>query len=170
MNGHHFILVTIDYFTKWVEVVSYTNVTRQVVRRFIKKEIICCYGVPRKIIIYNINNLNNKMISELCEEFKVEHYNSSPYRPNMNDTVEAANKNINRIIQKMVKTYKDWHEMLPFASHGYRASVCTSTGVTPSLLVHGMKVILPIEVEIPSLRVIMEVDLDEDEWVQSIYD
>ena len=40
-NGHRFILVTIDYFTKWVEAASYTSVTRSVVVRFIKKEIIC---------------------------------------------------------------------------------------------------------------------------------
>lgn len=60
--------------------------------------------------------------------------------------------------------------MLPFTLHGYRTSVLTSTGATPYSLVYGMKVILPIEVEIPSLRVIMEADLDEAEWVQSRYD
>ncbi|KAI5433774.1 hypothetical protein KIW84_020876 [Lathyrus oleraceus] len=46
----------------------------------------------------------------------------------MNGVVEAANKNIKKIIQKMVVTYKDWHEMLPFALHGYRTSIRTSTG------------------------------------------
>lgn len=40
-NGHQFILVAIDYFTKWVEAVSYVNLTRQVVARFIRKELIC---------------------------------------------------------------------------------------------------------------------------------
>jgi len=37
----------------------------------------------------------------------------------MNRAVEAANKNIKKIIQKMTVSYKDWHEMLPFALHGY---------------------------------------------------
>jgi hypothetical protein len=58
-NGHRFILVAIDYFTKWVEAASYANVTKQVVARFIKKEIICRYGVPSKIITDNGSNLNN---------------------------------------------------------------------------------------------------------------
>ena len=40
-NGHRFILVAIDYFTKWVEAASYANVTRQVVVRFIKNNLIC---------------------------------------------------------------------------------------------------------------------------------
>ena len=70
----------------------------------------------------------------------------------------------------MVKAYKDWHDMLPFSLHGYRALVRTYTWATPYSLVYGMEAILPIEVEIPSLRVIMEVDLNEAEWVQSRYD
>lgn len=60
-NKHRFI-----YFSIWVEAVSYANVTRQVVARFIRNEIICHYGVPKKIITDNRSNLNNKMMKELC--------------------------------------------------------------------------------------------------------
>jgi len=70
----------------------------------------------------------------------------------------------------MVVTYKDWHEMLPFSLHGYRTSVRTSTGATPFSLVYGMEAVLPFEVEIPSLRVLMETKLEEAEWVQARYD
>ncbi|GAU39246.1 hypothetical protein TSUD_396930 [Trifolium subterraneum] len=163
-NGHRSILVAIDYFTKWVEAASYANVTKQVVVRFIKNHIICRYGVPNKIITGNGTDLNNKMMKDLCDEFKIEHHNSSPYRPQMNGAVEAANKNIKKIVQKMVVTYKDWHEMLPFALHGYRTSVRTSTGATPFSLVYGMESVLPVEVEIPSMRVLMETELAEAEW------
>ena len=125
---HHFILVAIDYFTKWVEAASYSSVTRSMVVKFIKKEIICWYGLPRKIIAINATNLNNKMMKEMCEDFKIQHHNSMPYRPKMNGAVEAANKNIKKIIQKMTVSYKDWHEMLPFVLHGYQTSARTSTG------------------------------------------
>jgi len=70
----------------------------------------------------------------------------------------------------MVVTYKDWHEMLPFALHGYRTSVRTSTGATPFSLVYGMEAVLPFEMKIPSLRVLMETKLEEAEWVQARYD
>ena len=63
----------------------------------------------------------------------------------------------------MVVTYKDWHDMLPFALHGYHTFVRTSTGATPFSLVYGMEAVLLIEVEIPSLRVLMEVELHEAE-------
>ena len=55
----------------------------------------------------NGTNLNNTMITALCEQFKIQHHNSSPYRPKMNGVAEAANKNIKKIIQKMIVTYKD---------------------------------------------------------------
>ena len=109
-------------------------------------------------------------MKELCEGFKIEHHNSWPYQPKMNGAVEAANKNIKKIVQKMVRTYKDWHEMLPFALHGYKMSVHTSTGATPFSILYGTNAVLPVEVEIPSLRVLMETKLDEAEWVQTRLD
>jgi len=77
----------------------------------------------KKIIIDNAQNFNGKMIIELCAKWKIKCSNSSPYRPKMNGAVEAANKNVKKIIQKMVVTYKDWHEMLPFALHAYHTVV-----------------------------------------------
>jgi len=132
--------------------------------------LICRYGIPNRIITDNATNLNNQMMTDLCEEFKIKHHNSSPYHPKMNRVIEATNKNIKKIIQNMVATYKDWHEMLSFALHGYRTSVRTSTGATPFSLVYGIEVVLPFEVEIPSLRVSMETKLEEAEWVKVRYD
>ncbi|RDY09149.1 Pol polyprotein, partial [Mucuna pruriens] len=164
-NGHRFISVAIDCFTKWIEVASYPSVTRKALVKFIKRDIICRYGLPAHIITNNGTNLNNKIMAELCEQFKIQHHNSAPYRPKMNGAVEAANKNIKKIVQKMVVTYKDWHDILPYVLHGYRTSKRTSIGATPYSLVYGMKAILPIKVEIPSLRVLVKVKLEEAKWI-----
>ncbi|KAL1135395.1 hypothetical protein V6Z11_A12G170900 [Gossypium hirsutum] len=133
-NGHRFIFMVIDYFTKWVEAASYANVTKSAVSKFLKKEVICRYGMPERIISDNALNLNNSVIVE-------------------------------RIVGKMIETYKDWHEKLPFALYAYRTSVRTSTGAKPYSLVYGMEVVLPIEVEISSFRVLLELKLDEAEWI-----
>ncbi|RDY07249.1 Pol polyprotein, partial [Mucuna pruriens] len=114
-----FILVAIDYFTKWVEAASYASVTKSVVVKFIKRDIICRYRLPTHIITNNATNLNNKMMIELCKQFKIKHHHSTPYCPKMNEAVEATNKNIKKIVQKMVVTSKDWHDMLPYTLHGY---------------------------------------------------
>ncbi|PKI78848.1 hypothetical protein CRG98_000773 [Punica granatum] len=63
----------------------------------------------------------------------------------MNGAVEAANKNIKKIIEKMTVNYKDWHEMLPYALLAYRTSIRTSIGAIPYSLVYGMEAVLPIE-------------------------
>ena len=88
-NGHRFIFVVIDYFTKWVEAVSYASVTKLVVARFIKKVIICRYELPERIISDNRLNLNNDMVTKVCTQFKIKHHNPVSYRPKMNDAVEA---------------------------------------------------------------------------------
>ncbi|KAG8479126.1 hypothetical protein CXB51_028998 [Gossypium anomalum] len=169
-NGHRFIFMVIDYFTKWVEAASYANVTKSAVSKFLKKKIVCRYGMPERIVTDNALNLNNSAIEKVCSWFNIKHHNSSPYRPKMNGAIEAANKNIKKIVGKMAETYKDWHEKLPFALYAYRTSVRTSTGATPFSLVYGMEAVLPIEVEITSLRVLSELKLDEAEWIQYRYD
>ena len=86
-NGHRFIFVVIDHFIKWVEAASYASVTRSVICKFIKKEIIYQYGIPERIILDNATNLNNKMMEQICEQFKIKYHNSAPYRPKMNGAV-----------------------------------------------------------------------------------
>ncbi|PKI70848.1 hypothetical protein CRG98_008739 [Punica granatum] len=80
-NGYLFILVAIDYFTKWIEAITLALVTTKAVARFLKRDIIARYGVLATIITDNDKNLNNKIIDELCKPFKVQHRNSTLYRP-----------------------------------------------------------------------------------------
>ena len=87
--------------------------------------------MSRELIIDNGATLNGKMIQQLYQLFKIEHRNLVPYRPQMNGVMEAANKNIKKILVKMIDTYKDWHEYLPFASYAYHTSVRMSRGATP---------------------------------------
>ena len=70
----------------------------------------------------------------------------------------------------MTNTYKDWHEILPFALCTYRTSVRTSTGATPYSLVYDMEAVFLAEVEIPSLRILSLTELLEAEWARSRYE
>ncbi|XP_049399745.1 uncharacterized protein LOC125863784 [Solanum stenotomum] len=148
-NGHRFILVAINYFTKWVEASTYKAVTKKVVADFVRNNIVCWFGIPESIIIENATNLNSDLMKETCERFKIAHRNSTVYRPQMNGAVEAANKNIKKILRKIVDSHR------------------TSTGATPYMLVYGSEAVIPAEVEIPSLRIIQEVGLDDAEWIRS---
>ncbi|XP_059314856.1 uncharacterized protein LOC132065462 [Lycium ferocissimum] len=89
----------------------------------------------------------------------------------MNGAVEAANKNIKKILRKMIDNYKDWHEQLPYALLDIVLLLPqTSTGATPYLLVYGTEAVIPAEVEIPSLRIIQEAELDDAEWIRKRYE
>lgn len=74
----------------------------------------------------------------------------------MNGAVEVANKNIKKILKKMVDSHQSWTEILPFSLLGYRMIVKTSNGPIPYMLVYGIEVVIHAEVEIPSLRIIQK--------------
>ncbi|WKA12988.1 hypothetical protein VitviT2T_030329 [Vitis vinifera] len=168
-SGHEFILVAIDYFTKWVEAASYARLTSSGVASFIRSHIICRYGVPHELISDRGVHFRAE-VDTLVQRYGIRHHRSSAYRPQTNGAVEAANKNIKRILRKMVETSRDWSEKLPFALWAYRTSFRTSTGATPYSLVYGMEAVLPVEIEMGSLRVALEQQIPETDWAQARFD
>ena len=112
-NGHEYILVAIDYFTKWVEAASYPRLIAAKVAKLIKSHIICQYGVPHKLI-YDIGVHFKGEVETLIQEYDIQNHRSSAYMLQTNGAVEAANKNIKRILRNMVETSQDWSEKLPF--------------------------------------------------------
>ncbi|XP_015167220.1 uncharacterized protein K02A2.6-like [Solanum tuberosum] len=150
-NGHQFILVAIDYFTKCVDAITFKAVTKKVVVDFVHSNIICRFGIPRTIITDNAANLNRNLMKEVYEQFKIVHHNSTPYRPKANGAVEASKMNIKKILRRMVQGTKQWHEKLHFALLGYNTTMRTSIGATPYLLVYETKTVIPVEVKISSL-------------------
>ena len=82
-------------------------------------------------------------MKKVCEQFKIVHRHSTPYRPKENGDVEAANNNIKKIHRKMVEGSRQWHEKLPFSLMGYRMTVRTSVGATPYLLIYRTEAVIP---------------------------
>ncbi|XP_047321734.1 uncharacterized protein LOC124925702 [Impatiens glandulifera] len=161
-NGYEFVLVAIDYFTKWVEASSFKIPKSSHVAKFIRNNIISRYGVPHSMLFDNGRHFQGNVL-ELLREFKIEHHKSSPYRPQTNGAVETANKNVISILKKTTQTYRDWHEKLPYALWGYRTTARTSTRETPYSLVYGMEAVQPIELELPTLRVLLESHVIEED-------
>ena len=106
-NGHEFILVFIDYFTKWVEAASYARLTSSRVANFIRSHIICRYGVPHELISNRGVHFKTD-VDTLLQRYGIQHHRSSTYRPQTNGAIEVANKNIKRILQRMIETSQDW--------------------------------------------------------------
>uniref|UniRef100_A0A1S4B1K4 Uncharacterized protein K02A2.6-like n=1 Tax=Nicotiana tabacum TaxID=4097 RepID=A0A1S4B1K4_TOBAC len=89
---------------------------------FVHSNLICRFDIPATIITNNAANLNSRLMEEICEQFNIMHRNSTPYRPKANGAVETANKNIKKILRKIIQSSRQWHEKLPFALLRYRTT------------------------------------------------
>jgi len=95
-----FLLVAIDYFTKWVEVERLALITAQQVQKFVWKNVVCRFGVPSIIIADNGRQFVDKGLAEFYKGLHIQHITSSVEHPQTNGQVEAANKVILRELKK----------------------------------------------------------------------
>ena len=163
-DGHSYILAATDYFSKWAEAVPLKEVKKENVVNFIKVNIIHRYGVPRYIITDNGKPFSNRLMDKLCEDFGFKQRNSSMYNAPANGLAEAFNKTLCNLLKKVVgRTKKDWHERINEALWAYRTTYRTPTQATPYSLVYGVEAVLPLESQIPSLRMAVQEGLTDEE-------
>jgi hypothetical protein len=156
-GGHGYIIVAVDYFTKWAEAMPTFDNTGKTAALFLFNHVIARFGVPQAIVTDHGSHFRNFMMSELTEKLGLRHDNSTPYYPQANGQVEAINKVLITMLRRMIGIHKtSWHTMLFSALWAYRTSVKSATGFTPFRLVYGVEAILPIECEIPSLKLVVE--------------
>ncbi|XP_019241654.1 PREDICTED: uncharacterized protein LOC109221640 [Nicotiana attenuata] len=96
------------------------------------------------------------------------HRHSTPYRPKANGVIEAVNKNIKKILRKMIQGSRQWHEKLPFYSFWDTAQLFAHLLVQLRIcFLYGTEAVILAEVEIPSLRIIVESEVEYTEWVKT---
>ncbi|XP_057789942.1 uncharacterized protein LOC131006784 [Salvia miltiorrhiza] len=162
--GHLYILAATDYFSKWAEAIPLREVKKETVAEFIKTNIIYRYGVPRYIITDNGTPFSNTVINKLCEKFGFKQRKSSMYNAPANGLAEAFNKTLCNLLKKIVsKSKRDWHERIGEALWAYRTTYRTPTQATPYSLVYGVEAVIPLEQQIPSLRMAIQEGLTEEE-------
>ena len=91
-HGYIWILLTMEYFTKWAEAVPLQKVTGGAVANFIKENIIMRFGVPQRVISDNGTPFVNSDVRKMLEFYQVKHHRSSPYYPQGNGKVEGIDK------------------------------------------------------------------------------
>jgi hypothetical protein len=92
---------------------------------------------------------------------------STGYYPQANALTEAFTKTLGKILKKTVtKNRREWHDHLFEALWAYHITVCTPTQATPYCLVYGSEVVLPLEVQLPSLWVTIHEKITNDEQIR----
>jgi hypothetical protein len=134
---------------------------------FLERYIIYRYGVPPRITSDNANAFKSNKRQRFITKYNITWNYSTGYYPQANGLEEAFNKMLGKILKKTVtKNRRDWHDHLFEALWAYRVTVRTPTQATPYSLVCGSEVVLPLEVQLPSLRVTVHEEITNDEQIQ----
>ncbi|KAK9050039.1 hypothetical protein SSX86_030992 [Deinandra increscens subsp. villosa] len=162
-GGVKFLIVAIDYFTKWVEAKPLANISGKQVKRFVWEHIVCRFGLPLYIITDNGQQFAGNPFAEWCEELHINQVFTSVAHPQANGQVERANRSlVEGIKMRLTKYGGSWVDELPHVLWAHRTMPKTSNGETPFSLVYGTEAVIPAEIGMPSYRLQMQVTDNEE--------
>ena len=158
---NEYILVAVDYVSKWVKAISSPTNDAQVVIKMFKTIIFPRFEVPRVVISDGGTHFINKVFQGLLKKNGVKHKVATAYHPQTSGQVEVSNREIKSILQKTVgTTRKDWSLKLDDALWAYRTSYKTPLGTTPYHLVYGKACHLPVELEYKAASAVKLLNFD----------
>nr|GFB08849.1 reverse transcriptase domain-containing protein [Tanacetum cinerariifolium] len=146
-KGNKYILVAVDYLSKWVKAKALPTNDARVVVKFLKS-LFSRYGTPKAIISDRGTHFCNEQFSRVMVKYGVTHRLSIAYHPQTSGHVEVTNRRLKRILERTVGENRAlWSDKLEDALWAFRTAYKTSIGCTPYRLVYGKAFHLPHEID-----------------------
>jgi hypothetical protein len=137
LTGKRYIVLAIDFFTKWIEAEAIEEADAQTVVKFIHSKIVCQHGVPEQITSDRGTEFLNELVQEFERTYRIKHIKTTAYHPQGNGLTERANQTVKNTIAKITKTYDAWDHYLDSALFAVRTIRQNSTTFSPFELVYG---------------------------------
>jgi hypothetical protein len=153
-----FVIVVIEYFSRWIEAEAVARITFASVQRFVWKNILCRFGIPKEIVCDNGKQFESGKFKDMCKGLNLQINFASVGHPQTNGAAERANGKIVEAIKKSLEgsAKGKWPEDLLSVLWALRTIVVRSTGMTPFRLVYGDEAMTPSEVGANSPRVVFD--------------
>ncbi|GJW47702.1 reverse transcriptase domain-containing protein [Tanacetum coccineum] len=133
-----FLIVAMDYFTKWIEAKSVVTITGNQIKKFVWDNIVCKFGLPGEIISDNGKQFRDDPFKDWCEKLCIRQHFTSVKHPQTNGLVERANRSFEEEMKaRLDARSKNWMEELPHVMWVHRTMIKSSNGDTLFSLTYG---------------------------------
>ncbi|GFW70250.1 hypothetical protein TNCV_3337681 [Trichonephila clavipes] len=145
-SGNKYLLVVMDYFTKWPEVYPIPDQEAPTVAEAVVQHWISIYGVPLPLHSDQGRNFVSAVLKGVCELLGIDKTKTTPLHPQSDGMVERFNRTILNNLSLMVsKNQQDWDQKVPLFLLAYRSAVHETTGYSPSQMLFGRDLRLPCD-------------------------